>query len=53
MNSNKVEWITRAELSIKGHRMNDGRTDRQGRFWAERVANTLVVQSFIDKGFIY
>jgi L-arabinonolactonase len=24
----------RPELSIKGNRLNDGRTDRQGRFWA-------------------
>ncbi|QUD88300.1 SMP-30/gluconolactonase/LRE family protein [Phenylobacterium montanum] len=29
-----VEWIARPEAGGTGRRFNDGRTDRQGRFWA-------------------
>jgi L-arabinonolactonase len=28
-----VEWIARPEMEILGNRLNDGRVDRQGRFW--------------------
>lgn len=28
-----VEWIAKPEASIHGNRSNDGRCDRQGRFW--------------------
>lgn len=31
---NEIEWLARPEMSIKGNRFNDGRIDRQGRFWA-------------------
>lgn len=31
--SQAVEWIARTELPDSGRRFNDGRTDRQGRFW--------------------
>jgi len=34
INSHELEWLSRPELSIKGNRFNDGRIDRQGRFWA-------------------
>lgn len=27
------EWIARPELTLAGNRFNDGRVDRQGRFW--------------------
>jgi L-arabinonolactonase len=30
----KLEWIKHLEQDNSGTRMNDGRTDRQGRFWA-------------------
>lgn len=33
LESGAVDWITRSELGA-GRRFNDGRTDRQGRFWA-------------------
>ena len=32
--SGKVEWLACPEDSVAGTRFNDGRTDRQGRFWA-------------------
>lgn len=31
---NQIRWLDRPELQILGNRFNDGRTDRQGRFWA-------------------
>lgn len=43
--SNDLEWVARPELSIKGNRLNDGRTDRQGRFWA----GTMVEQRNHEK----
>lgn len=30
----KLRWLARPEQHIRGNRFNDGRTDRQGRFWA-------------------
>lgn len=32
--SGTVEWLTRPESPPRGLRFNDGRVDRQGRFWA-------------------
>lgn len=29
-----LRWLARPEQHIRGNRFNDGRTDRQGRFWA-------------------
>ena len=46
---NEIEWLARPEMSIKGNRFNDGRIDRQGRFWAgtmnqnETAANSKVI----------
>ncbi len=34
ISNDKLKWLAQPELSIKGNRFNDGRTDRQGRFWA-------------------
>ena len=31
--SKTLEWIDKPEAHIKGNRFNDGRVDRQGRFW--------------------
>ncbi|WP_068544297.1 SMP-30/gluconolactonase/LRE family protein [Thalassotalea crassostreae] len=31
--SKSLEWIDKPEEHIKGNRFNDGRVDRQGRFW--------------------
>lgn len=30
-------WIAQPEIALKGNRFNDGRVDRQGRFWAGSV----------------
>lgn len=38
--TNDLEWLSRPELSIKGNRFNDGRIDRQGRFWAGTMNQT-------------
>lgn len=32
--SKKVEWLAQPERALSGNRFNDGRVDRQGRFWA-------------------
>jgi L-arabinonolactonase len=32
--TSKIDWINQPELHIKGNRLNDGRVDKQGRFWA-------------------
>ena len=32
--SGRLEWLFRTEPEYRGVRMNDGRVDRQGRFWA-------------------
>ncbi len=30
----QLDWLAKPEDNIKGNRFNDGRTDRQGRFWS-------------------
>jgi L-arabinonolactonase len=32
-----VEWLARPEAHFVGNRLNDGRVDRQGRFWAGSI----------------
>jgi len=32
-----VEWISRPESHLTGNRLNDGRVDRMGRFWAGSI----------------
>jgi L-arabinonolactonase len=32
--TSQIHWINQPELHIKGNRLNDGRVDKQGRFWA-------------------
>lgn len=34
LDSGRLEWLARPEQPWPGNRMNDGRVDRQGRFWA-------------------
>lgn len=43
--TNPIAWISKPEASITGTRFNDGRVDRQGRFWA----GTLVEGETKDK----
>ncbi len=32
-----VEWIAKPEANLVGNRLNDGRVDRQGRFWSGSI----------------
>jgi 2-dehydro-3-deoxygalactonokinase len=34
LESKKTEWLTKPEAHLKLNRFNDGKADRQGRFWA-------------------
>ena len=34
LQSGSIEWLAKPEETIEGNRLNDGRVDRQGRFWA-------------------
>lgn len=33
LDSGRYEWLARPEADVSGNRANDGRVDRQGRFW--------------------
>ncbi|WP_348731405.1 SMP-30/gluconolactonase/LRE family protein [Rheinheimera texasensis] len=35
-----LRWLAKPERHIRGNRFNDGRTDRQGRFWAGTMVET-------------
>lgn len=35
-----LRWLARPEQQLSGNRFNDGRTDRQGRFWAGTMVET-------------
>lgn len=35
--SGEVEWIAKPEAHLTGNRLNDGRVDRQGRFWCGSI----------------
>jgi sugar lactone lactonase YvrE len=49
--SSTIEWIHKIESDNPGTRMNDGRTDRQGRFWAGSMVETQEQASY--KGSLY
>jgi sugar lactone lactonase YvrE len=36
-NTGDVEWLAKPEAHLVGNRLNDGRVDRQGRFWAGSI----------------
>lgn len=40
LETGEVEWLVRPELHMSGNRLNDGRVDRQGRFWVGGVVET-------------
>lgn len=44
----EIEWLARPELDYRGTRFNDGRVDRQGRFWAGTLREKS--DTFDDKG---
>lgn len=35
--SGELEWLAKPETHLTGNRLNDGRVDRQGRFWAGSI----------------
>jgi L-arabinonolactonase len=39
LNSGECEWIAKPEAHIVGNRANDGRCDRQGRFWMGSIVD--------------
>ena len=41
--SGKLEWLHKVEPNDRGVRMNDGRVDRQGRFWAGSMVEDEVL----------
>lgn len=45
VNSGQIEWLAKPESSVSGNRFNDGRTDRQGRFWAGTMVETPKVNT--------
>jgi len=47
----QVEWIKKIETDNPGTRLNDGRTDRQGRFWAGSMVEDKEIA--VDKGKLY
>ena len=47
----RIEWIKKIEPDNPGTRMNDGRTDRQGRFWAGSMVENAKLAS--DNGKLY
>lgn len=49
--TNELEWIKQLESDNPGTRLNDGRTDRQGRFWAGTM--TEAPKQAIYKGSLY
>jgi L-arabinonolactonase len=40
-----VEWIAKPEAHIKGNRSNDGRCDRQGRFWMGSIVDQRMTET--------
>lgn len=36
-NTGALEWLAKPEAHLVGNRLNDGRVDRQGRFWAGSI----------------
>lgn len=43
--SNAVEWIAKPEAHINGNRSNDGRCDRQGRFWMGSIVDQRTAET--------
>jgi L-arabinonolactonase len=50
--SQKIDWLARPEKDLPGNRFNDGRVDRQGRFWAGTKVEQLSAASNA-KGSLY
>jgi len=46
-----LTWLSQPELSITGNRLNDGKTDRQGRFWVGSIVEQA--QSATQQAYLY
>lgn len=51
--SGETEWISRPLLGQSGVRLNDGRVDRQGRFWAGSMVEDRASAASDDAGVLY
>jgi L-arabinonolactonase len=40
----QIQWITKCPVSLPNVRMNDGRVDRQGRFWAGSMVESPITE---------
>ncbi|MEH6607068.1 MAG: SMP-30/gluconolactonase/LRE family protein [Pseudomonadales bacterium] len=45
LKSEQLEWLARPELDSPGNRFNDGRVDRQGRFWAGAMVEDKAIRT--------
>lgn len=52
LESGQVAWLARPEMDVRGTRFNDGRVDRQGRFWAGTMVEQPTASS-ADSGSLY
>lgn len=52
LKSQEVNWLDRPERDAKCHRFNDGRVDRQGRFWAGTMVEKAC-EMHTEKGSLY
>lgn len=43
--SQKIDWIAQPEKAIPGNRFNDGRVDRQGRFWVGSMCESQPMEA--------
>lgn len=44
LSTHAITWIATPEAHLAGHRFNDGRVDRQGRFWAGTMQEAVLEQ---------
>ncbi|MBT8085694.1 MAG: SMP-30/gluconolactonase/LRE family protein [Woeseia sp.] len=51
--SGDIEWIRRHLIDLPGVRLNDGRVDRQGRFWAGSMVEDGKQAGAPDAGMLY
>lgn len=45
LSTQAITWIATPEAHLAGHRFNDGRVDRQGRFWAGTMKEAVLEQA--------
>lgn len=45
LSTSKLEWINQPEHHVAGNRFNDGKADRQGRFWAGTMVENSILST--------